>query len=66
MLKGATIVDSGNPTTTGTTTTITNNNGARLYRALQNGLNAGTLQLQAKANGAEILTILIGSSCVMN
>lgn len=47
-----------------TTTAITVNNGAHISLMVQNGVNAGTVQLQAKANGSGTLTILAGSMCV--
>jgi hypothetical protein len=57
---------SGTASANSSATTITTNDTAVLTFPLQNGANAGTVQLQAKANGAGTLTILAGSSCVLN
>lgn len=52
-------------TTNATTTVISTNFPATLTVVLQNGGNAGTVQLQAKANGVGTLTIVAGSSCLI-
>lgn len=56
----------GAATTTATTTTITTQWAAFLYLTVRNGANAGTVQLQAKANGVGTVTVLAGSMALIH
>lgn len=51
--------------TAGTAVTATTNQAVRIQFGVVNGVNAGTLQLQAAANGVGTLTIQPGSYCTM-
>lgn len=57
------ITSFGTNSTNATTTVISTNFSSTLTLLLQNGANAGTVQLQAKANGVGTLTIAAGSMC---